>query len=1007
MHFLRTSQSAMFYLVFFLLSLPLVVSARDLPFIRPEGIPKEIYQQYLQGNYCSVLERTASYQKLEKKKWLPVHLLRTEVLIELYRLDEADKNFAQYTGQKLPSRSEIRRLLLQARLQLARQQYFAADSTFREATRKSRSVLGEKDPLYAEILLFHGDCLTDLNYFTEAENALKKAEAILTTDQARSAQLKAIANSYLGFLYTHLADHITRKIAFEKARKIWEANRWEQHPYYQLVLNDQGLLLIQNNQLAEGLELIRQAEKIGQGPCSIPTFQAFNLTTRGDINADLNNTVEAKNRYSEALAIFEAHQLYRETAIALEKLGRLYLEDEPPNYAVSDSCFFQALQHLEKIMGEHPTLLRAVLLDNLAPAYPTLAAADSVYLLELQIIQKVIGENNLHFANALNNRGFLLELADSLSGAAQLYERSLAITEAIQSNKHPDYLITLYNLASVFEKLDTSRALALYLEANQLQLEIMNNYFASFDEQTRLDYRLTAMGNFDAFFNFAAFQEHPDFWTALLDISLATKNLALDYTAQTNDLADFLAETTNHVHWQQWKELRQQLTRAYHVNKRERAARNWSLPQLQARIREVEQQLVYQFPKRFDGFRTYDFNDIRNQLRAGEAALDFFKFTYIDEEGNYSEPDFYFCNIIRPEWAHPQLVQIENEAPIAYLLDSFDHYTKIDNVSHELYKKIWAPLQPFLEDIHTIHLSPDGTLHRIAFSGLVSDPETGKLLKDDFSIHYYSNLRDMVVRRSPIPPRPSLVILGDPAFELDLSAPGWQDAVPSEINVPLEASIHVPENFKALQGTQLELKLIRDQLDTAAQSVRMYDREKASEANLKQLPAADILHLATHGFFLKYQKDGDQDAPNPGERWASLNNPLLHSGLVLAGANYAWRGGRVPKGTEDGLLTAQEVTNLDLSSTRLVVLSACETGKGKVKSGEGVFGLQRAFKIAGAELVLVSLWKIPDQPTAELMGYFYQSLSENHDPAKALDQAQQQMRLKYPPYFWSGFVLFE
>jgi CHAT domain-containing protein len=177
--------------------------------------------------------------------------------------------------------------------------------------------------------------------------------------------------------------------------------------------------------------------------------------------------------------------------------------------------------------------------------------------------------------------------------------------------------------------------------------------------------------------------------------------------------------------------------------------------------------------------------------------------------------------------------------------------------------------------------------------------------------------------------------------------------------------------------------------------------------------------LATHGFFLPDQErdlnregrsldfgdfSGARDGPG---RFSGpmMENPMLRSGLALAGANTWLRAGNLPEEAEDGLLTAEDVTGLDLLATELVVLSACETGLGQVHVGEGVFGLRRAFVLAGAKTLVMSLWKVPDEPTRELMGDFYGRLLAGQGRAEALRQAQLAMKAKYPdPFYWGAFI---
>jgi CHAT domain-containing protein len=161
----------------------------------------------------------------------------------------------------------------------------------------------------------------------------------------------------------------------------------------------------------------------------------------------------------------------------------------------------------------------------------------------------------------------------------------------------------------------------------------------------------------------------------------------------------------------------------------------------------------------------------------------------------------------------------------------------------------------------------------------------------------------------------------------------------------------------------------------------------ASEANLKASRSPAVLHIATHGFFLA---GGGQSA-----------NSMIRSGILLAGVK-----NKSKQTVEDGILTAYEATILNLQNTRLVVLSACETGLGEVRNGEGVYGLQRGFKVAGAQNLLMSLWKVDDYATALLMTEFYKAWSQDNNIHLAFKKAQQKLRIQYDhPYYWASFIL--
>jgi CHAT domain-containing protein len=202
--------------------------------------------------------------------------------------------------------------------------------------------------------------------------------------------------------------------------------------------------------------------------------------------------------------------------------------------------------------------------------------------------------------------------------------------------------------------------------------------------------------------------------------------------------------------------------------------------------------------------------------------------------------------------------------------------------------------------------------------------------------------------------------------------------------------------FTPLPGTRVEGERI-----AALLGVTALFQQAVTEAALIGLHSPEILHVATHGFFVASDADDPDGDPNAG----ALSNPMLRSGLALAGANWRAKSFIPPPGTGDGLLTAEEVTGLDLQRTELVVMSACETGLGAVHAGEGVFGLRRAFVLAGARTLVLSLWRVPDRETCELMVDYYAGLLAGKGRAAALRDAQLRLRESLrAPFYWAAFI---
>jgi CHAT domain-containing protein len=225
--------------------------------------------------------------------------------------------------------------------------------------------------------------------------------------------------------------------------------------------------------------------------------------------------------------------------------------------------------------------------------------------------------------------------------------------------------------------------------------------------------------------------------------------------------------------------------------------------------------------------------------------------------------------------------------------------------------------------------------------------------------------------------------------------------------------------WKYLSGSASEALEIKGILQTAKIEVQLDTGYFATEESIKLIgyqtsDSPRILHIATHGYFFPDPKSEVNNGLTSNSMSAPMFKiselPMIRSGLVLAGAQEVWTSGIAPKNREDGILTAYEISQMNLSNTELVVLSACETGLGDIEGNEGVYGLQRAFKIAGAKYLIMSLWKVSDQSTKELMTDFYHHwLNNGMTIPEAFRVAQQNMKLKYPeiPYYWAGFVLLD
>jgi CHAT domain-containing protein len=360
--------------------------------------------------------------------------------------------------------------------------------------------------------------------------------------------------------------------------------------------------------------------------------------------------------------------------------------------------------------------------------------------------------------------------------------------------------------------------------------------------------------------------------------------------------------------------------------------------------------------------------------------------------------------------------QAENTTQL-YAVRSGDLLDQVPAYGKELYTLIWRPLDSLLQKhcIKTVYFSPSGLLHRISFTALLVNEK--KVLSDQYELHQLGSTRSLVVKTpEPVAQNYTAAVFG--GVQYDRSG-ARTDSTASEItDNRLWAHMERPratggEDFDYLPGTAQEVRRLEKLLVQNKLRVQTHTGTKATEETLKTLgrdtvKSPDILHIATHGFFFpdpeksKEQRFGEENA----FKWNE--NPLFRSGLAMSGANAAWSGQPAPGNIEDGIATAYEISHLNLSNTKLVVLSACETGLGDIKGSEGVYGLQRAFKMAGVDYLLVSLWQVPDKETVEFMDLFYKSWLGGKTIHEAFAKAQKKMRKKYKEvYKWGAWVLME
>ena len=430
--------------------------------------------------------------------------------------------------------------------------------------------------------------------------------------------------------------------------------------------------------------------------------------------------------------------------------------------------------------------------------------------------------------------------------------------------------------------------------------------------------------------------------------------------------------------------------------------------------------------KKYNSEIEITWSDIRNTLKNDECAIEILKFNYCDD--NWKDSTLYAALILRHEFKAPKFIYLFEEKILESLVQkhlissdsSFLNqlYGYADN-GKNLQELIWAPIDTLLKGIKTIYIAPSGIFNTINLAAL---PLNNSIrLGDRYKIRFVGStgdilsLKEQYISNSSI--KKAWLFGGVDYDKISFTLPKF--IAKNEFNPSLYSNQITRsgiEKWNYLQNTFYEASSIDTMLKNNKITTLFINGKLASKTALKNISGESnpyILHIATHGYFFPNIKKQTEDLTftklsSKQDVLKMSDNPMLRSGLIFAGANKTWS---MPNNendsTDDGILTAFEISNLDLGQAKLVVMSACETGLGDINGSEGVFGLQRAFKLAGANNIIMSLWKVPDAQTKELMKMFYQNCFKGLSISDALRTAQTEMSKKYSPYYWAAFKLLE
>ena len=657
---------------------------------------------------------------------------------------------------------------------------------------------------------------------------------------------------------------------------------------------------------------------------------------------------------------------------------------------------------------QHP--LYATIIELQAKCLVRLKQFDQASVLLLaakQIWENKFGRKDVNTANNVVARANLNYEKGDFDAAIDLYDDAIGLYKSIFSDQHPKYVKTQGKLArAYYAKKDYKRSLKIFEETTEQYVNYIRDYFPALSDDEKSKYWASIRGDFEVFnslaLNYA--NENPEILGTMLNNKLATKAILLSSSIKVKQRILNSGDEELISEYKEWIEKKEFLTKAISMSKDELSATGVNLANLQKEINELEKQLS-QKSEAFnqDKEELVTWEDIQGVLDEKESVVEIIRFKYFD--GHLTDSVLYAALIFDKQTKKsPTLVTLSNGNDLEGKFYKYYRNTiKYKSPDKYSYKNYWEPIDKRVPNNNKILISPDGIYNQINIETFQNDNGTYMIDKNIFYI--VSNSKDIYLQRKEANDKelkkeqkkegeeveifkPAVVLFGNPEF--------------SEQGASAQGGSITPVD--PLPGAEKEVEDVKEILDKNDWRTQMYLGESATESKVKKMENPKVFHIATHGFFID---DANEDEEG-GELLAS-NNPLLKSGLLFTGANELL--GEAQESIynlnkKDGVLTAYEAMNLQLDNTELVVLSACETGLGEIKDGEGVYGLQRSFFVAGAKNVIMSLFKVNDQATQELMDTFYQKWVETGDKRSAFIYAKNKIREKYDaPIYWGSFIM--
>ncbi|HEY7286184.1 MAG TPA: CHAT domain-containing protein [Vicinamibacterales bacterium] len=851
--------------------------------------------------------------------------------------------------------------------------------------------------------------LDDQGQFFQAkplyERALKIIEDVCGPDDLHVATVAA----RLGSVYLHLPDNMKAEASYQRAIAIMDRTLGPQHPRTAYVRSRLAVMYEHTGQGPKAETLLRQAmDVIEKALGQDNSVYVSCLVTLGNLRNDAGDLDESEKIIRRAMAITEKIEEADGLNYGglLNNLGELYRQKG--DYLRAEEFLTRALGIGERVRGPD-TYWVATTLQNLgivARERKDYETAEAYYQRSLELRTRLLGPYHPDVAQLLNNLAALYRATGDNERSIQTHFRALRIWEEAFGPYQRGTLVSVGNIARTYAAMgDIPNAIVFQRRVDAIIERQMALNLAIGSERQKLAFVRGIAERTDRTISLHLVEAPKDVDAASLaaTVLLQRKGRVLDA------MTDTFAAVRQRVPSRSDQELLDQLKGI--TGQLARLALNTADPpdaeerqKLNRDLQGRKEQLEAALSERSDEFRvrmqTVTLEAVQGALPADAALLEFAIFRPFDPRAERNAeaygPAHYAAYVVRRN-APPFGWDLGPAAAIDESIDFF-RQTLRDRTRRDLKFRaraidelVMRPLRAAVGDATRLLVSPDGDLNLVPFDALID--EQGHYLIERYAMNYVTSGRDLlrlqVVRGNQSRP----VIFADPLF--GEPAPNAKHGAPPAAgdgttgrSITTGASLS-NVYFAPLAASADEARAIKNLFPDAT----LFTGTKATKTTLQRVEAPRMLHIASHGFFL-------QDARETPSSNVGVDNPLLRSGLALAGAN-------LTNDTHEGILTALEASGLNLWGTKLVTLSGCDTGVGEIRNGEGVYGLRRAFVLAGTESVVMSLWPVSDAIAREMMVSYYTGLRAGLGRGDALREAKLEMLKRGGrdhPFYWASFI---